>query len=66
MHDIRHDPPDMRSRAANSRVSVPASDSELCGAQAGPAAAPVPRFTSLHGMPLLVLNAACTESHGRL
>lgn len=49
----------MRSSAANSSVSVPASLRELCGDQAGPAAAPVPKLTSLQGMPDRVSKAAC-------
>jgi len=55
----RNAAPVMRSSAANSSVSVPASLRELCGDQAGPAAAPVPRLTSLHGMPDCVSKAAC-------
>jgi hypothetical protein len=51
--------PDSRSSVPHSSARVPASLRELSGDQAGPAAAPVPRLTSLQGMPELVLNAAC-------
>ncbi len=52
----------MQSSMDHSRARVPASLRELSGDQAGPAAAPVPRFTSLQGMPELVLKAACRKA----
>ena len=59
---VHHAAPDMRSSMDHSSAKVPASLRELSGDQAGPAAAPVPRFTSLQGMPELVLKAACRKA----
>jgi hypothetical protein len=59
---LQHAAPDMRSSMDHSSARVPASLRELSGDQAGPAAAPVPRFTSLQGMPELVLKPACSRA----